>query len=153
MSHTARAPRQLSPDCSVDQIEHQIARQIELPARLGSEGSQTACCTRLPDWALYQIGQVGFSARLPDWSVRQVGFSARLPDWSVRQVGQVGFSARLPDWSVRQIGRFLPHWGPGCAPESLFQQAARLDSMPDCFQNHMFAIGSISQIDQIGFCF
>ena len=69
---SSRFSRQFEPDCNVNQIENQIAHQIEVPARLAFEGSHIACCTRLPDWTLYQIDHFGLRARLPDWSIRQI---------------------------------------------------------------------------------
>ena len=61
------------------------------------ESNQIACCTILPDWALYQIGQFGLRARLPDWSVRQIGC------FFIRGVRQSLCLSRPPDWAQCQI--------------------------------------------------
>ena len=96
------APQQSESDWSVGQIEHQVAHQIELGARLDPEGRQIACCTRLPDWALFQIG---LRARFSDWSLRQIG--AFLP----QAVRRTLCLSRAPDWVQCQIAAemsFLP---------------------------------------------
>ena len=60
-------------DWTVSQIESPVVRQIDLHVRLGPEVCQIDPCSRLPDWVLCQVGQIGLSARLPDRGPGQIG--------------------------------------------------------------------------------
>jgi len=88
-------------DWTVSQIESPVVRQIDLHVRLGPEVCQIDPRSRLPDWVLCQVGQIGLSARLPDQGLVRLGFflfrrPAERLGALLQQGRQIDLDARLP---------------------------------------------------------
>ena len=127
--------KQAASDWDVSQIGGPVVRQIDLHFRLGPGAVRLHPCSRLPDWVLCQVGQIGLSARLPDRGPGQIGaFSSPIPcgtAGALHQAGrQIELSARLPKTLVHSIFNHFPDCQIGLGFRS--PDWIRLRSVPDC---------------------
>ena len=80
----------------------------------------------MPDWGVFQIGQIGDIARLSDWDLRQIGaFFTELCTRVLVQAGrQIAHGVRLPPTLNLSPSLSFPDW-----PDWPLCQTGRLDQI------------------------